>query len=786
MKDFFSHAGIFQGRVITPKFLRDHTKEVTRKALDQLSPYALEAGLYDLVAQICLYHDLGKYTPFFQDFLLRKKVTKWKQHARFGAFALCEKMFRSGNDPALALQVFYIIMHHHADLSDFDNVNAMANSGGDSYEVFQKQLNSIREDLLQIALEMGETDMANWLRFPDEREFQRAYRQFYPKQCGIRNYYFINYTFSLLIEADKIDASETPVYKRKMLDSNAVGGYISGFNPNTLRNEVRQQVINRLDVLDLDKKRLFTLTAPTGVGKTLTALDFALKLREKVPSLQRGQIIYGLPFINIIEQGFEEYQKVFKGHDCEILAHYQYADVFGKEKRNDNFEGEETNYAQKAMALDTWQSDIVITSFVQLLHTLIGNRNKLLKKFNHFADSIIILDEVQTLRIDLLPIVGAALFYLTRFLNTRILLMTATKPEIMRLAHEKLLSHEGISLEECEGEELLLTHQSIYSGYKRTQIEPLFEIDLGVEDAEHIFIDHVFANKWDDAKSCLIVVNKVQRCITLFEAVEEYLNINKLSNPVYCLSTNIVPAHRMDRISKIKQDLQQGKRPILIATQVVEAGVDLDFDMGFRDLGPIDSIVQVAGRINRQANPLMPAKEHKPLYIIDFKDCMRIYGPTTSQQALAALQGKSVILESEYLNLVTRYFQEISVRGFDVSIKVFEAMKKLQYDTVDKEFQVIQEMSNSISVYVLCDERAIEVKNAFEQWQNKEISKGDFDKNFKRDFHQRIIAIPKYYTEHLENDLSEDIKLAEEKDYDFKTGFIRVKLNEQRQPDQYL
>ncbi|MBV6440411.1 MAG: hypothetical protein EPGJADBJ_02080 [Saprospiraceae bacterium] len=776
MKTFYSHAGNFKGREITPKLLRDHTFGVNQKALDQISPAAFGQDLSDFFSQIGLYHDLGKYTPHFQNYLLKSGGfnPKLKRHAMFGAFVLCQKFLQNGGSATETMIAFYIIRHHHADLSNFSDIKTLADEGGDEIEIFQQQLKSLANDVPQIAAEMGENSLPKWLSFPDERAFGNARKQFYKEERSIRHYFEINYLFSLLIEADKLDASETPVHRRNRLDSVAVGQFIANFKENELRNRVRRDVIGQLEKLDLEKTRLFTLTAPTGVGKTLTALDFALQLREKVPALGRGQIVYALPFINIIEQGFDVYKKVFKDKDAEIFAHYQYADVFGTGKPNHDPEAEERDYHQKSMALDTWQSDIVITSFVQLLHTLIGCRNKLLKKFNHFADSILILDEVQTLRLDLLPVVGAALYYLTRFLNTRVVLMTATKPEIMRLAFEKILSKEGFNLEDCLAEELLEDFENVFASYKRTKIVPLLDVDLGKDEVEQTFLDKIFAGKWSQDKSCLVVVNKVNRSIALFRALKNFVTEKGLPNPVYCLSTNIVPVHRLERIEKIREDLEAGRKPILVATQVVEAGVDLDFDMGFRDLGPIDSIVQVAGRINRQANPLAPEIEHKPLFVMDFKDCERIYGKITDWQARHALSRTTEFFESDYLKIVTAYFRETSDSGanYGKSIETFAAMKELRYSDLDEKFQVIEDSQHARSVFVLCDDRAHEVKAAFDRWQSRELGKEEFEKEFKKDFHQRIIAVPMWYTEHLDA-LSKDIKIAPSKKYDFETGYIR-------------
>src|SRR5690554_5724458 len=110
------------------------------------------------------------------------------------------------------------------------------------------------------------------------------------------------------------------------------------------------------------------------------------------------------------------------------------------------------------MAMDTWQADIVITSFVQFFQTLIGKRNKLLKKFNHFANAIIILDEVQALRLDQMPLLGASLFYLSKFLKSRIILMTATRPKIFELAEQEILDKLG---EKVNPKELLINYEEV-------------------------------------------------------------------------------------------------------------------------------------------------------------------------------------------------------------------------------------------------------------------------------------------------------------------------------------
>ncbi len=774
MKTFWSHTKKINGKKVPIKKLKVHTSRVTAKAVNQTTTNSVFEKVVDFVRNIGKYHDLGKYTPYFQNYLLKDEVSKFKQHSKFGAFTLFQK-YESHGEKLNALFAFYIILHHHSSLTNFDEIKTMANLEGDQKFVYETQLKSLKADIKQIATELGEPSLELFLNFPEERLWQKLYRSFPPKKRGIEYYFFLNYTFSLLIEADKLDASETPVYITKTLPNNAVDEFIKNSKRKStkdkLRNEVRVEVISQLP--KIEEQRLFTLTAPTGVGKTLTSLDFALKLKKQDLTLAKGQIIYALPFINIIEQGFDEYTNVFDKYNCKILAHYQYADVFGEDREKVDFEGNENEYGQKVMALDTWQSDIVITSFVQFFHTLIGNKNKLLKKFNHFSNSIIILDEVQTLRLELLPVIGATLYYLTQLLNARVIMMTATKPEIMKLAFKKILGKRQVELKDCLGYELLQSHEKVYKKYKRTQIIPLLDISFTEEEPEKDFVKKIFSKKWDSSKSCLIVVNKVQRSIDLYNFIRDFLQENNNENPVYCLSTNIVPIDRLGRIERIKEDLKKNMCPILISTQVVEAGVDLDFDMGFRDLGPIDSIIQVAGRINRDSDPLNPDIEYKPLYVMDFGDCRKIYDATTDEQVKKSFQDKSAILENEYLDLVTTYFNSISVSPFDDSLKTFERMEKLEYGDIWEDFQIIKQMSNVVSVFVECDDRATDVKIAFQKLCLGQLKKEEFDKDFKRDFNQRIIAIPKYLCEELEELVTDKILVCPFSRYDFQTGYKR-------------
>ena len=799
---YFSHAKKDEvtGKKRGSKKLTTHIEGVQSKAKARVTPTFNfdKEGLdfYTLLSDIGLFHDLGKYTPHFQDYLVDRPHERiLKQHARFGAHVVFQKY---KDLPEIAYIAYFVILNHHRSLhypANGDREMLFRKLCAEDVEkIFEKQKASILPKISTIKEEININNLEDLLVMPVAKDFRKFVKKWLQNQQDIQHYFLINYLFSLLIEADKLDASETEVFVRKQLPASAVDDFLSPppsnlSEQNMLRNEVRQKVIEKLGEIDVEQDKLFLLTAPTGIGKTFTALDFALKLRAKLK--HNPQIITGLPFINIIEQTLKEYSKILQPEQAKIIGHYQYADIFGNQTENDE-ENKDKSYNVRRMELDTWQADIVVTSFVQLLQTIISNKNKSLLKFNHLAGAIVIMDEVQSLRLEQVPGIGAVLYFMSHFLGTRFILMTATKPLIFELTDKEVL----IPIFEIESMPkvipLLYNPEYYFKKFHRTQIAPLIESQL---EANEDFVK-IFAQKWTSDKACLIVVNKVNRSLDLFAEIEKYLNENDCKNPLHYLSTNILPVHRLEIIETIKKQISAAREysdslpPILIATQVVEAGVDLDFDMGFRDLGPIDSIVQVAGRINRE-NSI--ERKYSPLYIFNTGDCDKIYGRFTDIQAKKAL-GNTPILEPQYFLLVEKYFSVMSDTGsYSCSRKLVKGILGLHYDGVGNDeatpidqFKIIKESSFNISVFVEWDEDAIDAKEAFlltltAKGKKGKAAKEDFGLNHKKNFHQHIIAVPKYLTDELFG-ISEEfpdiqIKLVEhdvlENFYQLPTGFIR-------------
>lgn len=792
---FYSHSKEDDlGEVFGSKELRTHITGVKENALFHFAAnvdlgFSIEE-LKELVKLTAYLHDLGKYTSYFQDYLLKKEPIdhRLKQHARIGGFTAFNLLEENQKKALLA---FYVIFLHHGQLTNFSEISTRLDRGLNA--IIDEQQENLIQHIKFIEKDIGIESLSESIFYSEERKLRRGFRIWEKREASIQDYFLINYLFSLLIEGDKLDASDTLPYTLKSIKPESVDerfgkvsvkNYIfTDLSDDELRNYCRAVVTSHLNDKDILDQYIFTLTAPTGIGKTMTALDFSLKLKNKI-KVEKGiesRIIYALPFINIIEQALSEYDKTFENQDVKILGHYQYADVFGEDKDKGN--GEVSNYNQKLMALDTWQADIVITSFVQFFQTLISNRNKLLMKFNHFANAIIILDEVQTLRLDQMPLLGAALHYLSKYLKSRIILMTATRPKIFELANKEILSARN---DKVYPKELLTNYEEVFARYSRTAIYPiLIEIAENYEDKVPDFINNIFSNNWSSESSCLLVCNTVGFSIDLYNGIKEYLNEEGLANPIYYLSTNIIPAHRFKQIKEVKADLDKGKAPILIATQVVEAGVDLDFDMGFRDIGPIDSIIQVAGRINRNNNP---QKKNAPLYIVDFdpKRTIRIYGRLTYQQTKSALEKQSSFKEDEYLKLIEDYFDGISNKSsFATSRSFFDSMDGLNYDNEEKNthpvsaFRIIEESNFYSTVFIEVNEETEVIREKYLQKIIGEIDNEKFSKNWKLKFQQHIISIPTYLCDSLDpiNEYEDNILVVPKDEihekYNLDTGYNR-------------
>jgi len=744
-------------------------------------------GLQDLLNYSAIFHDLGKYTEYFQDYLLKNKDTgERRHHAEFSAITAYNYL-KANNifDDKLRFLTYYLVKNHHSFLKSFKTFEDFNAKFDNSFQHNHNlQVKDITKNINLINQEFKNFNFQNELSSEHlnpfkAREFFRFIHALRTKNADISNYFLVLYCFSLLIEADKLDASCTDRHEVREIPANIVSKYtetlkISSLNPK--RTQARKTISEKIENININKGNIFTLTAPTGIGKTLASMEFALKLKEKIEKNgEKTKIIYCLPFINIIEQTAGEFEKLFKDKDIKVLKHHQFADIAAED------EEKEKNYSfdNALMELECWQGDIIITTFVQFFHTVIGNKNRLLKKFHHLANSIIIFDEAQSIKGELWPLAGVVFKYLSSCLNSQIILMTATRPYIKE-ATNKFISEKKINtrIQQFIPIVLLDNYQEYYKELNRTRLIPKIK-EEGYEIEDFVAL---FKGMRQGNESALVVVNTIKRSIEVYEALKGCIDNEKL----YYLSTNIVPAQRRLLIAQVKKALERGEKLVLVATQCVEAGVDLDFDIGFRDIAPLDSIIQVAGRVNRNNTE---GREHSPVYIINFKkDSSNIYGTLTVNACNRLLKDKTEIKESEYLGLIEEYFKNIvenNQTSFDESKKKLKAMEELDFEEVGK-FKLIENLAGYVDVFVEVNSDAVKIRKRYEEC--REVTgkerKQEYNK-IKKAVNDYIISVPKKLVA-SELELLDDKRnlyiihsgYERENHYEELTGFVRSKAGE--------
>ncbi|MEW6038806.1 MAG: CRISPR-associated helicase Cas3' [Pseudomonadota bacterium] len=334
-----------------------------------------------------------------------------------------------------------------------------------------------------------------------------------------------------------------------------------------------------LDAAELPKG-LYTLTAPTGSGKTLAMLAFALAHAKK-HGLRR--VVMVIPYLSIIEQTARIYRDIFAPHfgDSYVLEHHSLAGGGPERNRTDN-EGNQTEDPERRrrMLAENWDAPLIVTTSVQVLESLFSNRPSACRKLHRLPRSVILFDEVQTLPASLAVPTLAALSHLAQAHDSTVVFSTATQPAFTHL-HEAVKQH-------CAGgwqpREIVPQPASLFTPLKRVTV------DWG--DPDQALPWQTLAERLGQHPQSLCIVNLKRHATELWTLLQETAALH--------LSTNLCPAHRREVLSTVRQRLEQGEPIRLIATQCIEAGVDVDFPVVYRAYAPLDAIIQAAGRCNRE------------------------------------------------------------------------------------------------------------------------------------------------------------------------------------------
>ncbi len=702
--------------------LSEHLHAVARYGEQTVPPPVSFPGLSNqdvraLAQMITLLHDLGKYTDFFQSYLIDGSSSEFKSHAHISAcFARGLALDRLAHvshphaRQAWAFLAYLCVRFHHG------NPTFQSLFSDDVWHVLEVQHANLTSKWPDILADLGLQADSDFLRLPERinlRQWQLDTLHFLrmPQHLAGRlkqDYWFfaLQYFFSLLIDADKLDSGGVSPSAVKVVPSTRVTDYLKAkhgserhsFMMGRRENARRQMlsVLERMTDEQLRNERFFTITAPTGIGKTLASLQCALYMQERIARIEgyTPRIITAIPFINIIEQTRWDYEAVF-GEDAHVLVHHRLADLSAPTAGFDHAK-EEQSLEKRLLLTEAWEADVVLTTFVQLFHSIFTNRNRPLKKLHKLAGSIVILDEVQAIPEKYMPMIGAVLRKMAEFYGTRFILMTATQPKLLELG-DRLLEQPL-----REPVELLPNHKDYFSGMTRTRLIPFLDRKRSADEFLSLFLE-----TWKPTQSALVVVNTIRRSKEIYDLLVEARSEGRLPETaeIYYLSTNIVPWQRRQVIDTVRKRLavSDGTPLILVSTQTIEAGVDLDFDIGYRDLAPLESIIQTAGRVNRRGEK----GEFCPVFVIRLgSDAQYVYDLHHVNRTAKLLSEWEHIHEPDYQELMTRYYDRLADdMSFDVSRELWnEGVIRLDLERLN-EFQLI-ETKGVVDVYVELTEEA--------------------------------------------------------------------------------
>ena len=538
-------------------YLDDHALAVAQLAAE----FANVFGGHDVARWLGLLHDAGKAHPGFQTYLLAcaqepKRKHPTVDHKTTGAAALSSFEGLS-----------QVLLGHHGGLSDSSAVIARLR---DFIQHDRDRFNDAWSRFigLGIVLPGNAPTLPHWAsETPHTYEF------------------FLRMVFSCLVDADAIDTEHhwTPeATEARELDTPSLQTLWSRFSEDQSRlmanvetspagsspvNAVRADVYNACVERASLPPGFFRLTVPTGGGKTRSSAAFALR-HAIAHGLRR--VIYAVPFLTITEQTVDVLRDAFDD-DRAVLEHHS-----GIVPTNDSPTGEETAEERwRQLATDNWDAPLVVTTTVQLFESLLGRKSRQCRKLHNIARSVIILDEFQTVPAHLRATIFDVLQELVAHYGVSVVLCTATQPVLDTV--EQDLAARGLAVTELAPD----------SGTAFRVLER-----VRYEWPEEPWSWGRIAEEMESVPSALAIVNTVRHAAELFTALHD--------PDAFHLSTRMCGAHRRDVLAEIRQRLRGDQPCRVVSTQLVEAGVDIDFPVVFRALGPLDRIAQAAGRCNRE------------------------------------------------------------------------------------------------------------------------------------------------------------------------------------------
>jgi len=587
-----------------------------------------------LEKEVKRFHDIAKLKNNFQSYIRGDKGVD-KNHSLLSAYLF---LLNSDFENRDLLFGFLAIASHHGNVENFYAL-------GEAKYLDEQFVNSKELNFLDEVLEHSTTidiyenvkgDIASLKSLAKILKVHLLTFEFMEKFDYVD---FIDFKklYASLIYSDKFEAifgikKET----KKPISKEILSSYIDAFPYHKKRDNFRKYVLNNFD----NTHKLFTLTAPTGYGKTLTALEFALKFKKE-------KIIFALPFTSIIDQTEKIVTDIFDKNDIDIFKIHHKTDIDESVPKD--------RYSQVKFLMSSFSGDINITTLYQIIFALFGNKNRDNVKFNQFRNSVVIIDEAQAIpyvfRQDFIRLCEL----ISEHMNTVFIFMSATMP-IM------------------EGDFREISNLDYFKEQNRYVLKW-----LSLENGQDSLMEKV--REKAQTQHTLCVVNTVKK------AQELYLKFRD-EFECYCLNGYMTDSDKQRVVKEVDARLKQHKDKILlISTQSIEAGIDLDFEVGFREVAPISSIIQTAGRVNRHFG-----EQQGTLYIFDdiCEYSNLIYGDLQQiSQAIFEVLQNGDVEESNILEISRLYFDKIHKQL--ESLYIEKEIEKLEFCDINKKIEAFMD-----------------------------------------------------------------------------------------------
>ena len=694
------------------------------------------------------FHDLGKATHFFQEYIENpeKSHDQRKNHSLLSAlfvYTIAKKYLENQNitdniKNLLAIFTFSTVKRHHGKL---DNLSSEILINEEKQDLLVEQVQAINETEISQIINVLTKDFAftySWNEFvnfikaqdyPDDFEelsfdlLDDQYQEI-DSYNQLTLFYIHQLLYATLLFADKNDVIIENTHNwvkqsniiKKINDFRKKNNFHNPKNEiNQIKNNAFNESLKKLENSFNAQSHIYSLTLPTGIGKTITAFMLADKMR-KLTGFNNSKIVINIPFTSIIDQNFEVYADILESKDTNVLLkHHHLADPVYKIDENI------ASYDESKFLIETWQSDTIVTTFVQFLETLFSCDKTKLMKFAHLANSVILLDEIQTVPYKYWETIRESFKILGEKFNIYFIFISATQPLIFT--------------PDKDIKELVPDYKTYFHFFNRTKLI-INKEKISFGEFKNTLKEYILNNP---EKDTLVIVNTKHAARETFQFICNEIDNENIE--IYFLTTLITPFERKNIIKKIKEKSDNQK--IVISTQLVEAGVDISVDTVFRQIAPLDSIIQAAGRANRYSEK----PEIAEVYIYDIEDLKKasnmIYGNDLLIKTENVLKDFQLVEEKDYLKLIEAYFKEVRKQSDKTTNKLLEAMQELNFALVD--FELIDNR-RSESVYIQLN---YEAKNIWEQfiqiYSNEDLKPWEKKEKFsviKSKFYDFVINVP--------------------------------------------